>query len=32
MELARQIISDDKTRRSDTIEELKQFNSQSLTT
>ena len=32
MELAMQIISDDKTVRDDTIEDLKEFNSQSLTT
>ena len=32
MELAKQIISNDKTVRNDTIEDLKEFNSQSLTT
>ena len=32
MELAMQIISNDKTVRSDTIQEIKEFNSQSLTT
>ena len=32
MELAIQIISNDKTVRSDTIQDLKEFNSQSLTT
>ena len=32
MELAMQIISNDKTVRNDTIEDLKEFNSQSLTT
>ena len=32
MELAMQIISTDKTVRNDTIEDLKEFNSQSLTT
>ena len=32
MELAMQIISNDKTVRNDTIENLKEFNSQSLTT
>ena len=32
MELAMQIISNDKTVRSDTIQDLKEFNSQSLTT
>ena len=32
MELAMQIISNDKTVRKDTIQDLKEFNSQSLTT
>ena len=32
MELARQIISNDKTVRNDTIQDLKEFNSQSLST
>ena len=32
MELAMQFISNDKTVRNDTIEDLKEFNSQSLTT
>ena len=32
MELAMQIISNDKTVRSDTIQDLNEFNSQSLTT
>ena len=32
MELAMQIISNDKTVRNDTIQDLKEFNSQSLTT
>ena len=32
MELAMQIISNDKTVRNDTIEDLKEFNSQSLST
>ena len=32
MELAMQIISNDKTVRNDTIQDLKQFNQQSLTT
>ena len=32
MDLAMQIISTDKTVRNDTIEDLKEFNSQSLTT
>ena len=32
MELAMQIISTDKTVRNDTIEDLKEFNSQSLST
>ena len=32
MELARQIISNDKTVRNDTIQDLKDFNQQSLTT
>ena len=32
MELAMQIVSNDKTVRSDTIQDLKEFNSQSLTT
>ena len=32
MELAMQIISDDKTVRNDTIQDLKEFNQQSLTT
>ena len=32
MELAMQIISNDKTVRKDTIEDLKEFSSQSLTT
>ena len=32
MELALQIISNDKSVRSDTVEDLKQFNSQSLST
>ena len=32
MELAMQIISNDKTIRNDIIEDLKEFNSQSLTT
>ena len=32
MELAMQIISNDKTVRSDSIQDLKEFNSQSLTT
>ena len=32
MELAMRIISDDKTVRSDTVQDLKEFNSQSLTT
>ena len=32
MELAMQLISDDKTVRNDTIQDLKEFNQQSLTT
>ena len=32
MELAMQIISNDKTKRSDTVQDLKEFNSQSLST
>ena len=32
MELAMQVISNDKTVRNDTIQDLKEFNSQSLTT
>ena len=32
MELAMQIISNDKTKRNDTIEDLKEFNSQSFST
>ena len=32
MELAMQIISNDKTVRNDTIQDLKEFNQQSLTT
>ena len=32
MELAMQIISTDKTARNDTIQDLKEFNQQSLTT